>query len=146
MEHGLVKRKRILLVEDTSSYCELLEEAFCQQGSRYDLQIERTVTSALAFLQNVHVLPDLIVLDLKLRDRSGTELLRRIRADTRLALIPVVMLTASDNPIDMKTCYSLGANSCIVKPDTFVDLITLAGDLCRYWLRWNYSFRSVTEG
>lgn len=138
--------KRILLVEDEPGYCELLEEAFSRQPYGHAVQIKHDVTSALALLQNEPVPPDLLVLDLRLKDHSGTELLRVLRTDARFTCVPVVILSASADPTDVRTCYALGANGYVVKPDTLADLVSLADDLCRYWLRWNHSLRSVAQG
>ena len=97
---------------------------------------------ALAFLDRQATavpssLPRLLLVDLKLSQGSGIELLRRVRSDRRLAHLPVIMLTTSDDPRDIRASYSGGVNGYVVKPSTFYDLLVLIHDLCAYWLKWN---------
>ena len=84
-------------------------------------------------------LPSLILLDLKLGRRNGSDFLIRLRADARLAAIPVVVFTTSDDQTDLAHCYANGANGYVVKPGTYDELIHCTGDICRYWLKWNRS-------
>jgi CheY-like chemotaxis protein len=84
-------------------------------------------------------LPSLILLDLKLGRRTGSDFLIRLRADARLAAIPVVVFTTSDDQTDLAHCYANGANGYVVKPGTYDELIHCTGDICRYWLKWNRS-------
>lgn len=81
--------------------------------------------------------PSLILLDLNLRGRDGSDFLKRMRSDARFATIPVVVFTTSDDPPDIARSYSCGANGYVVKPDTFDELGHCVGDLCRFWLQWN---------
>jgi CheY-like chemotaxis protein len=82
-------------------------------------------------------LPSLILLDLKLGRRNGCDFLIRLRADARLAAIPVVVFTTSDDPTDLSSCYANGANGYVVKPGTFEQLVLCAGDIGRYWINRN---------
>jgi two-component system response regulator len=84
-------------------------------------------------------LPSLILLDLKLGRRNGCDFLIRLRADARLAAIPVVVFTTSDDQTDLASCYDNGANGYVVKPGTYDELVHCTGDICRYWLTWNRS-------
>lgn len=84
-------------------------------------------------------LPSLILLDLKLGRRNGCDFLIRLRADVRLAAIPVVIFTTSDDQTDLASCYANGANGYVVKPGTYDELLHCTGDICRYWLKWNRS-------
>jgi CheY-like chemotaxis protein len=84
-------------------------------------------------------LPSLILLDLKLGRRNGCDFLIRLRTDARLASIPVVIFTTSDDQTDLLSCYANGANGYVVKPGTYDELIHCTGDICRYWLKWNRS-------
>lgn len=83
--------------------------------------------------------PSLILLDLKLGRRNGCDFLIRLRADARLAAIPVVVFTTSDDQTDLASCYANGANGYVVKPGTYDELVHCTGDICRYWLTWNRS-------
>lgn len=84
-----------------------------------------------------HPLPSLILLDLQLCGRNGCDLLKRLRADARFAVIPVVVFTTSDDPQDLTACYASGTNGYVVKPGTFEQLVHCTMDLCRYWIDWN---------
>lgn len=136
-------QRRILLIEDNQAQCDLLEQALAQHGFGAVMQVEHGLGSALAILEKAasegSVLPTLILLDLDLEQSSGLEVLRRLRRDSRLTFLPVVILTASDDPLTIRDCYAQGANGYVVKPDTMTELVDLIGDLCRYWLTWNRS-------
>ena len=88
-------------------------------------------------------LPSLILLDWRLGKQRGDEFLRQLRADSRLAVIPVVVSTTSDDHQDLATSYRCGANGYVVKPGTFDELVRFVGDLCDYWLKWNRTLSRV---
>jgi CheY-like chemotaxis protein len=132
----------ILLVEDSAAACELIVQAFGQHECTGALRTVSDIVSALAFLNRQADsqepdLPAAVLLDLKLGGEHGLQFLRRLREDTRLSRLPVVVFTTSDDPRDIEACYRCGANGYTVKPDRFDDLAALVGDLCRYWLHWN---------
>jgi CheY-like chemotaxis protein len=77
------------------------------------------------------------LLDWHLGRQRGDEFLKRLRADSRLAAIPVVVFTTSDDAADLSLAYASGANGYVVKPGTFDQLIQCTGDLCRYWMKQN---------
>jgi two-component system response regulator len=83
------------------------------------------------------VLPTLVLLDLKLPRIDGLEVLRRLRADARSRLLPVVILTSSNEDEDRLRGYSLGANSYVRKPVDFDEFVRAAGQLGLYWLLLN---------
>lgn len=82
-------------------------------------------------------LPTVVLLDLKLPKIDGLEVLRRIRAEERYQLLPVVILTSSDEERDILAGYELGANSYVRKPVAFADFSRAVADLGRYWLLTN---------
>lgn len=82
-------------------------------------------------------LPRIVLLDLKLPRVDGREVLRRIKSDMRTRAVPVVVLTSSREPSDVQQCYELGANSYVVKPVEYAELIAKLTDIVRYWLQLN---------
>ncbi len=77
--------------------------------------------------------PRLILLDLNMPRKDGREALREIKQDERLRLIPVVVLTTSSAEADIVDSYGIGANSYIIKPVTFDNLVGVMRTLGRYW-------------
>jgi two-component system, response regulator len=82
-------------------------------------------------------LPRVVLLDLKIPRVDGHEVLRRIKGDMRTRLQPVVVLTSSRENRDIEESYAVGANSYIVKPVEYAELINTLGALVRYWLQLN---------
>ena len=81
--------------------------------------------------------PRVVLLDLKLPRVDGREVLRRIKSDSRTRAVPVVVLTSSREPSDVHRSYELGANSYVVKPVEYAELIAKLSDIVRYWLQLN---------
>ena len=91
-------------------------------------------------------LPAVVLLDLKLPRTDGLEVLRRIRAEARTALVPVVILTTSREGLDLSQAYSLGANSYIRKPVDFERFERAIGLIGHYWLDLNETTDTVARG
>ena len=131
----------ILLVDDSPAQCELLSQALAQHGFEESLHIEHGIAPALTYLnhqlESDAALPRLIVVDLKLTNGTGIDILRYVRSHERLQRVPVVVLTTSDARHDIEASYAAEANAYLVKPDTYADFVTLIRDLCRFWLGWN---------
>lgn len=137
----------ILLVEDNPNDAELTQRALRKQNLANGLHIARDGAEALAFLfgtgqyegRKIENHPKVILLDLKLPKVDGIEVLRKIRADERLKMIPVVVLTSSQEERDVLESYHLGVNSYIVKPVEFDKFVQTVSDLGAYWLVLNRS-------
>ena len=82
-------------------------------------------------------LPKVILLDLKMPKVSGIEVLRKLKADERTKIIPIVVLTSSKEDPDVKECYRLGVNSYVVKPLAFDEFAKAVSQLGLYWLLIN---------
>jgi CheY-like chemotaxis protein len=87
--------------------------------------------------RDVRVQPQIVLLDLKLPKLDGLEVLRRVRADERTQLLPVVILTSSNEEQDLIQGYRLGANSYIRKPVDFLQFTESVRQLGLYWLVLN---------
>lgn len=84
-------------------------------------------------------LPAVVILDLKMPKIGGLEVLRHIKNNARLRLLPVVMLTASQDEHDLLACYEAGANACVVKPVGFQQLTGVVRQLGIFWTQVNHS-------
>jgi CheY-like chemotaxis protein len=137
----LRKAFEILLVEDNPADVEITVEAFRRIQKNHRLHVCRDGEEALDFLfqrgrfnRNLAPRPDLVLLDLNLPRRSGTEVLEQIKKHEQLRDIPVIMLSTSDRDEDVKRCYHLGANSYLSKPIQFDECVNLVAAIQTYWL------------
>lgn len=130
---------QILLVEDSPSDVRLTEEALHEAKIANDLHVSQDGVAAMAFLRNEGEFagaprPDLILLDLNLPKKSGREVLAEIKQDPRLATIPVIVLTTSQEEQDVLRAYELHANSFIAKPIDLQEFIDVVRSIESYWL------------
>ena len=142
--------KDILLVENDPDDCELMKLAFSEVEVSHNLIVVSSAKAALSYLQQEmngeavptgdrveKSLPALIILDLNLPQINGIEVLQRIRASPRTRILPVVMLSSSDEPQDLIDSYINGCNSYIRKPIHFTQLQAFVREISRYWLTVN---------
>jgi two-component system response regulator len=132
-----MKTKMILLVEDNPDDVKLTLRAFKQNKIINEVVVAKDGAEALEYLAHCQTLPTAILLDLKLPKMDGLAVLRRIRADARLKLLPVVILTSSKEERDLVDGYGLGANSYIRKPVDFEQFTEAVRQLGVYWLLLN---------
>ena len=136
------KKRTILLVEDNPDDVELTLRALKQYHVQNEIAVVRDGAEALDYLfatgayadRDKIALPTVVLLDLKLPKIDGLEVLRRLRADKRTMLIPVVVLTSSKEEQDIVNSYRFGANSYVRKPVDFNQFIEAARQLGLYWL------------
>lgn len=136
---------KILLVEDNSSDEKLTRLAFKNCGVANEVVVVRDGAAALDYLfatgqyagRDATVLPRLMLLDINLPKLDGLEVLRRVRADPRTKLVPIVVLTSSKEEEDVLRSYSLGANAYVRKPVEFAEFATAAKTLGLFWLLLN---------
>lgn len=126
---------RILLVEDINADAILLREALIDAGLGGDLVVAGSGRDALDLLQAGQTLPQLVLLDLDLPGVSGRKVLEDIRADPRLAALPVVVLSTSNSPADVAFAYSHNANAYVRKPNGFEALSAVARSIRDFWTR-----------
>jgi len=133
----MVTPRPILLVEDNPDDERLTMRALKRSKVTNPILIARDGAEALEILFTANLLPGLIVLDLKLPKIDGLEVLQRIRANERTALLPVVILTSSSEEGDIIESYQLRANSYVRKPVEFEQFINAVSQLGLYWLLIN---------
>ena len=106
----------IVMIEDDEGHARLIEKNIRRAGILNDIKHFTDGTSALDFLFNHKEGPALVLLDLNLPDMSGTDILAKIKADGPLKRTPVVVLTTTDDKVEIQRCYDLGCNVYITKP------------------------------
>jgi two-component system, response regulator len=137
--------KIILLVEDNADDEELMLRALRKSNVMNEIIVARDGVQALDYLfatgpfagRDLRIMPQVVLLDLKLPKIDGLEVLRRLRADPRTCLLPVVILTSSNEERDRIAGYGLGANSYVRKPVDFNQFVDSARQLGLYWLVLN---------
>ncbi len=140
-----MKKPYILLVEDNPDDVTLTLRALKKNNLLNEVIVARDGVEALDYLfregsyagQVLEHMPELILLDLKLPKVDGLEVLKRIRASESTKLLPVVILTSSNEQSDIISGYELGVNSYIRKPVDFEQFIEAVRQLGLYWLVLN---------
>jgi len=140
-----MEEKTILLVEDNPDDVELTIRALKKNHILNRMIVAKDGVEALDYLfgtgghagRDVRKLPIVILLDLKLPKVDGLEVLKRIRQNELTRLLPVVILTSSEEEKDKIKGYELGANSYIRKPVDFIQFTEAIKALGLYWLVWN---------
>jgi CheY-like chemotaxis protein len=123
---------RVLLVEDSPHDVRFVREALSESGN-VELEVVSNGSDVIAALERGARLPDLVLLDLNLPGCRGEEVLRAIRARPRTRRVPVVILSSSRAPEDVRRCYEDHANSYIVKPLEYDDFRAAILSLERFW-------------
>jgi len=147
-----MKGKFILLVEDNPDDEALTLRALKKSNVLNEVVVARDGAEALDYLfcagsyagRDMKIMPQIVLLDLKLPKIDGLEVLRHLRCDERTRRLPVVILTSSSEERDMIEGYNLGANSYIRKPVDFNQFSEAIKQLGLYWLVLNKSPFSQT--
>jgi two-component system response regulator len=142
-----MREKILLLVEDNSGDEELAIRALRKNNIKNEVVVARDGAQALDYLfatgahagRDTADLPTVVLLDMKLPKIDGLDVLRRIRADERTRLLPVVILTSSKEEKDRLAVYASGANSFVRKPIEFAEFCEAIRLLGLYWLILNES-------
>jgi two-component system response regulator len=135
----------ILLVDDSPDDVELTLRALMNNGAKGRVDVVKDGAEALDYLlcrgeyskRDRDDIPDMVLLDLKMPRVDGLEVLRQLRADDRTRVMPVIVLTSSQDETDRKEAYRQGANSFIRKPTDFDEYATMIGKVERYWRSLN---------
>ncbi len=140
-----MRDKIIMLVEDNPDDVTLTLRALKKNNIGNEVVVAQDGAEALDYLfrtgrhsgRDPSEMPQVVLLDLKLPKLDGLEVLRRLRADDRTRLLPVVILTSSDEERDIVSGYGLGANSYVRKPVDFTAFSEAVNQLGLYWLLLN---------
>lgn len=131
----------ILLVEDDPDHEALAIRALRKANVANEIKVARDGAEAIEYMNGIgsgqNRMPQLVLLDLKLPKVEGLDVLRAIRASDKTAILPVVVLTSSDEERDIVSSYRLGVNSYIRKPVNFTDFAEATKQLGMYWLLLN---------
>jgi two-component system response regulator len=125
----------LLVAEDSQEDRVLLRAALKDAKISVPLEFAADGQDLLEQLRACEVLPGLVMMDLNMPRMNGRECLKAMRAEPRLAVVPVVILSTSSNRQDVVDCYDLGANSFVVKPFDYGEFVKLVGGLCLYWFQ-----------
>ena len=136
----------ILLAEDDPNDVILLQRAMDRASlSAGSLKVVRDGEEAISYLcgrgiyadRQLYPLPALLLLDLKMPRKSGLEVLSWLRKHTQLRFLTVVFLTSSNSSEDIRLAYEAGANSYLVKPVEFTEMVRMIKNVSSYWLEMN---------
>lgn len=135
----------ILLVEDDEAHAEIVRRNFetCRMANRLVHVTDGQAALDYLYRRNGYAdplaspRPGVVLLDLRLPKVDGMDVLKTVKADPDLGLIPVVILTTSKAEADMVQAYGLRANSYLVKPVDFAHFTQLMETFGYYWLVWN---------
>ncbi len=137
-----MKEIMVLLVEDNPDDEQLTLRALRKHNLANQIHVARSGGEALEHFfgpegtkePTKDIIPDVILLDLRMPKMDGLELLRRLKANDSTKDIPVIVLTSSDKDIDLQECFRLGANDFITKPVDFDNFAKALSNLEMYWL------------
>ncbi len=140
------KPEHILLAKDNEDYALLFQRALRTANIDAGLDIVRDGHEAVAYLAGEepyadrarHPFPKLVLLDLKMPRMDGFQVLSAVRQRLGLTQLPIVVLTNSENPADIRRAYELGATSFFRKPDSLEGLDEMIHVLHAYWLKFNH--------
>ena len=128
----------ILIAEDDADDRFLMQTAFEEKGYNDKLEFVENGLELFNFLNEVsannELLPRLILLDLNMPKKDGRQVLREIKQHQMFKKIPIVVFSTTKNEKEIIHCYELGANSYIVKPATFDDLLSIVEQIHTHWL------------
>jgi two-component system, response regulator len=141
----MTRSRIILLVEDNPDDVALTLRAFQRSKFLHEIVVASDGEKALDYLfaagsyadRDPGLMPEVVLLDLKLPKVDGLEVLQRMRADKRTRRVPVVVLTSSNEEQDILRSYDLGANSFVRKSVDFAQFLDAARQLGQYWLVLN---------
>jgi CheY-like chemotaxis protein len=136
MSDNDTRQLHIMLVEDTPEHADIIMRSLDMIEGKPSVTWSKDGSDALELLSKQKVptcLPDLILLDIKMPKIDGFQVLSSIKGDELLRVIPVIMLSTTTRQEEILRCYGLGANSYIVKPIGFRELVEVMKEVGKYW-------------
>ncbi len=132
----------VLLIEDNPRDVRLTQRAFQQVELTHDLRVVRDGDEAIAYLNregtyhdpSLSPRPNVILLDLNLPRMGGHEVICQVKQDPRFKQVPIIVLTTSGRPVDIRQAYENGANAYLLKPVEFNRFTEVLGQLGKFWL------------
>ncbi len=125
----------VVVVDDDPFDCELLEASFSQLPFVVDTTFHDDGRAAYRDLASGEHRPDVVMVDLNLPGKLGTDLIRELRANPSTATLHIIVLTSSATSWDVRTAYEAGADAYHVKPFDVTDMRELLETIMRYWGR-----------
>ncbi|MCW3120947.1 MAG: response regulator [Flavipsychrobacter sp.] len=126
----------VFIVDDDPDDRESIRDAFIENKHHQDYTFMVNGDQLIVHLNEAsdkkH--PSLILLDLNMPGKGGTEVLRQIKNDDNLKSIPIIVITTSSSTKDRETSYKLGANCFLTKPDSYKELLAITDSIARLWL------------
>jgi len=139
-----MKEKTILLVEDNEDDAALTRRAMQKVNPEIHMDVVTDGDYALAYLEGggdfakpPRPLPSLILLDVKMPGLSAFDVLKWVRESPRIPHLPILVLSSSAEPMDLRLAFDLGASAYLIKPSDFSDFIPMLRSTCEFWLKWN---------
>lgn len=123
----------ILLIEDDNIEIMKLQRTVSKLGLNHKIMEAKNGEEALELLRSGQPLPDIILLDLNMPRMSGIEFLRILKEDEVLRYLPTVILTTSENRVDLVECYKIGIAGYIIKPLKYEDYQDKLAKVLAYW-------------
>ncbi len=130
--------RQILVIDDDPDDLMLFQESLKETPLNFCMTSFHTGHEAIAHLQLLATsqsesLPDLIFLDFQLPEENGLDIIRTIRANKALRIIPIIILSGTEDPMIIGDCYAAGANCCVPKPSTLKEATSLAQAIHELW-------------
>ena len=132
--HTKKKTNLIVFADDDADDRLLLQEAFEENNLKCTLYFVEDGVELLDYLEQNGTVPSLILLDINMPRKDGKQILQEIKSSIQWRHIPVIMFTTSKSQEDIRKCYDLGANSFIVKPSSFENLLSVTNIIGEYWM------------
>ena len=130
----------ILIAEDDADDRFLMQAAFDENGFQDTLHFVENGVELLDYLYNTaapgseNKVPRFILLDLNMPKKDGREVLTELKQSQKFNEIPIIIFSTTNNELEMRRCYELGANSYITKPNSFENLIKTIAAVRSYWI------------